>query len=81
VKQPTKQSKPKTNIMSDYISHDHDCKPPFHVLSRDYFACEAHHHFASEAVTFSLLMMTTVLPLVNGAIAVVELIRSSGEAF
>jgi hypothetical protein len=67
--------------MSDYISHDHDCKPPFHALSRDYFTREAHHHFASEAVTFSLLMMTTVLPLVNGAIAVVELIRSSGRAF
>jgi len=58
-----------------------DCKPPFHALSRDYFTREAHHDFASEAVVFSLLMMTTVLPLLNGASAVVELIRSTGAAF
>ena len=58
-----------------------DCKPPFHALSRDYFAREAHHDFASEAVFFSLLMMTTVVPLLDGASAVVELIRSTGAAF
>jgi hypothetical protein len=67
--------------MSDYISHNHECKLSFCALSRDYFTREAHHHFASEAVTFSLLMMTAVLPLVNGAIAVVNLIRSSAGAF
>ena len=67
--------------MSDYISHDHDCKPSFHALSRDYFTHEAHRHFTGEAVAFFLLMMTMVLPLVNGAAAVVELIRSSGRAF
>jgi len=58
-----------------------DCKPPFHTLSRDYFAREAHQHFATEAAAFFLLMMTTVLPLFNGANAVVELIRSTGGAF
>jgi hypothetical protein len=58
-----------------------DCKPPFRALSRDYFAREAHHDFASEAVFFSLLMMTTVVPLLDGASAVVELIRSTGVAF
>ena len=67
--------------MSDYISHDHDCKPSFHALSRDYFSREAHRHFTSEAVAFFLLMMTTVLPLANGATTVVELTRSSGGAF
>jgi hypothetical protein len=58
-----------------------DCKPPFHALSRDYFSREAHLHFAAEAAAFFLLMMTTVLPLFNGANAVVELIRSTGGAF
>ena len=58
-----------------------DCKPPFHALSRDYFTREAHLHFATEAAAFFLLMMTTVLPLFNGANAVVELIRSTGAAF
>jgi hypothetical protein len=55
-----------------------DCKPPFHALSRDYFTREAHHHFASEAVAFSLLMFTSILPLVNGASAVMGLLRSTG---
>jgi hypothetical protein len=55
--------------------------PDFEDLSRDYFTREAHHDFASEAVVFSLLMMSTVLPLLNGASAVVELIRSTGAAF
>jgi hypothetical protein len=67
--------------MSDYISNDHDFKPPFYAFSRDYLTEEAHRHFTSEAVAFFLLMMTTVLPLANGATAVVELIRSSGGAF
>jgi hypothetical protein len=35
----------------------------------------------TEAAAFFLLMMTTVLPLFNGANAVLELIRSTGGAF
>jgi hypothetical protein len=58
-----------------------DCKPPFHALSRDYLTREAHQHFATEAAAFSLLMMTTVLPLFNGASAVVKLMGSSGAIF
>jgi hypothetical protein len=57
------------------------CKPPFHALSRDYFTREAHQHFTTEAAAFFLLMITTALPLFNGAKAVVELIRSTGGAF
>ncbi len=58
-----------------------DCKPPFHALSRHYFTCEAHQHFATEAAAFFLLMMTTVLPLFNGANAVVKLMGSSRAVF
>lgn len=58
-----------------------DCKPSFRAISQDYFTREAQHHFACEAVVFCLLMMTTVLPLLNGASAVVALIRSSGGPF
>ena len=58
-----------------------DCKPPFHALSRDYFTGEAHQDFAIESAAFFLLTMTTVLPLFNGANAVVELIRLTGTAF
>ena len=55
-----------------------DCKPPFHAISQDYFAREAHRHFASEMVIFCLLAMTTVLPLVDAASGIARLIRSSG---
>ena len=58
-----------------------NCKPPFHALGRDYFTREAHQDFAIESAAFFLLMMTTVLPLFNGANAVMEMIRSTGGAF
>src|SRR5437667_7526881 len=54
------------------------CKTSFAAIGRDYFGREAHQHFATEAAAFFLLMMTTALPLFNGANAVVELIRSTG---
>jgi hypothetical protein len=53
-------------------------KPPFHAIGQDYFVREAHHNFATEAVVFSLLAVTTALPLVNAASAVVGLLHSSG---
>jgi hypothetical protein len=48
-------------------------KTSFRAIGRDYFA--------TEAAAFFLLMMTTALPLLNGANAVVELIRWTGRAF
>jgi hypothetical protein len=57
------------------------CKTSFRAIARDYFAREAHRHFATEAAAFFLLMMTTVLPLFDGANAVVGLIRWTGGAF
>ena len=57
------------------------CKTSFRALGRDYFAREAHQHFATEAAAFFLLTMTIVPPLFNGANAVLELIRSTGGAF
>jgi hypothetical protein len=56
------------------------CKTSFRAIGRDYFAREADQHFATEAAAFFLLIMTTVLPLFNGANAVVELIRLTGAA-
>jgi len=57
-----------------------DCKPPFRAIGRDYFAREAHYDWASEALVFCLLMLTTIPPLVNGAGAVAGLLRSTGRA-
>jgi hypothetical protein len=59
-------------------STNHRYDLPFHALSRDYFTREARHHFAVEALAFCLLMFTSILPLVNGASAVVGLLRSTG---
>jgi hypothetical protein len=69
--------------MSDDVSSGRAgaCKTSFHAIGRDYFTREAHQHFATEAAAFFLLMMTTVLPLFNGANAVVALIRSTGGTF
>ena len=57
------------------------CKTSFRAIGRDYFAREAHQHFATEAAAFFLLMMTTALPLLNGANAIVRLVRWTGGAF
>jgi hypothetical protein len=57
-----------------------NCKPPFCAIGRDYFAREAHFDWASEALVFCLLMLTTTPPLVNGASAVAGLFRSTGRA-
>jgi hypothetical protein len=57
-----------------------DYKPPFRAISRDYFAREAHYDWASEALVFCLLMLTSIPPLVNGASAVAGLLRSTGRA-
>jgi hypothetical protein len=58
-----------------------DCKPPFRASGQDYFAREAHHDLASEAMVFCLLMLATIVPLLDGASAVVGLLRSTRGAF
>ena len=49
-------------------------------ITQDYFTKEAPGHFACEAVLFWVIIMAAALPLLNGANAVLELIRSSGAA-
>ena len=52
------------------------CNPVFRAISQDYFANEAPQHFAHEAVLFFMMMMAVALPLLNAALAVLELIRT-----
>jgi hypothetical protein len=49
-------------------------------ITQDYFTKEAPQHFVCEAVLFWVITMAAVLPLLNGANAVLELIRLSGGA-
>lgn len=51
--------------------------PSFHALTQDYLINEAHYHFASEVVVFCLLFIATAASLLNGADAVIQLIRST----
>ena len=53
-----------------------DWKPRFRAISQDYFARELHHDFASEAVVYCLLALTTILPLISGASAVVGILST-----
>jgi hypothetical protein len=50
--------------------------PSFHTLSRDYFGAEANRDFLTEAIVFASILATAALPLLNGAQAVMHLIRT-----
>jgi hypothetical protein len=52
--------------------------PSFLNISRDYFRNEARHDFAGEAAFFAMIIVTTAVPLVSGAYAVIELCRAFG---
>jgi hypothetical protein len=47
----------------------------FHDISRDYFDVEANHDFLSEAAVFATLIVTTAVPIVAVASAVLQLCR------
>ena len=46
--------------------------------SRDYFAHEANWDFLSEAAVFGAMMLAIAVPLFNGILAIIDLIRGSG---
>ena len=52
--------------------------PAFFKISNDYFAEEEPRSFAIEAGIFAALLLTAILPIVNGVEAVATLIHSLG---
>jgi hypothetical protein len=52
--------------------------PSFHTLSRDYFNTEARRYFLAEAIVFGSIMAMAAFPILNGARAMMELIRVTG---
>ena len=54
------------------------CRPSFRAISQDYFKNEARRNFVSEAVLFSVIVMTAALPILNSVSALVHLVRSFG---
>ena len=52
--------------------------PSFRNISRLYFQKEARLDFLGEAILFSILVVTTAVPMVSGAHAIVQLCRAFG---
>ena len=50
--------------------------PSFRNISRAYFDTEENNYFLVEAAVYAAFMLTAALPLINGASAVLNLIRS-----
>jgi hypothetical protein len=53
-------------------------KPSFHTLSRDYFNIEARRYFLAEAIVFASIMAMAAFPILNGALAMINLVRVIG---
>ena len=53
-------------------------RPSLFRFSNDYFAEEAQRNFAVDAAIFGALIVTVLLPIVNGAEAIAGLARSLG---
>lgn len=54
------------------------CRPSFRAISQDYFKNEAPRSFVSEAVLFSVIVISAAWPILNSASALVHLLRSFG---
>ncbi len=68
------------NFQAISAGHSAGCaslrRPSFRNISRAYFDTEANNYFLVEAAVFAAIMLTAALPLINGASAVLNLIRS-----
>jgi hypothetical protein len=53
-------------------------RPSFRAISQDYFKNEAPRSFAGEAAFFSVIVLTSALPILSTATALVHLARSFG---
>ena len=54
--------------------------PSFRNISRAYFDTEANHYFLAEAAVFTAIILTAAVPLIDGAHAVLNLIRAFSGA-
>jgi hypothetical protein len=53
-------------------------RPAFDLISRDYFNVEARRSFATEAIVFGVIAITTVPALIDCARALAMFIRAIG---
>ena len=50
--------------------------PSFRAISQDYFKNEARHTFVTEAMLFSVIVMTAAVSVISSASGLVHLVRS-----
>jgi hypothetical protein len=53
-------------------------RPSFRSISQDYFKNEAPHSFAGEAAFFTVIVMTSAVPILNSVSALLHLVRAFG---
>jgi hypothetical protein len=54
------------------------CSPSFRNISRDYFDNEAQRNFLTEGAVFITMLVTVTVPIVSGALAILQLCRDCG---
>jgi hypothetical protein len=52
----------------------------FRAISGDYFKSEARQDFVSEAVFFSLIILTSAIPIISSVHALADFVRAIGAA-
>lgn len=53
-------------------------RPSFRSISQDYFKNEAPHSFAGEAALFTVIVITSAVPIISSVNALFHLVRSVG---
>jgi hypothetical protein len=75
---PTDQSYQSSTLIGGCGSPVEFHRPAFFEISRDYFAGEAARSFAVDTAVFGALILSGLLPIVNGVQAVATLIHTVG---
>lgn len=66
--------------LSDFDSRCGKGSISFRAISGDYFKSEARQDFVSEAVFFSLIVLTSAIPIISSVHALADFVRAIGAA-
>jgi hypothetical protein len=66
--------------LSDFDSRCGKGAISFRAISGDYFKSEARQDFVSEAVFFSLIILTSALPIISSVRALADFVHAIGAA-
>jgi hypothetical protein len=66
----------RADSLDEYTPCGGHCAPSFRDISGEYFQDEAPRAFAAEAFVFGAIVLTVIVPLINSASAIMQLVRS-----